>query len=203
MAIFVEDIVEMKDTVVELTRCHTILWTLWNAKNCKRYAQVIEYHQDYFQGVATSLFRGFCIITYQIFDKRGDVKSFPELIGYLSSLNPKLERQLKANIDSQKPLLDKFFSYRNKIYAHRDKSKRPWEIFGQQSKTRVKSEMKAILGLAQNITSAFAGAAGLDRDEFVENFRLRKKYAAYGAREVFKALEKMSPQSSCQPVGTK
>jgi hypothetical protein len=193
MTIFTEDIVEMRDRVVELTRSHAVLWMLWNKKNCKRYASVIENHQDFFQAIASSLFQGFCVITYQIFDKRGDVKSLHELISYLSSLNPKLEGQLKSDINSQKPLLDKFFSYRNKIYGHRDKSKRPWEIFGVQSKSRLKNEMKAIVNLAQKITSALAEAAGLPKDEFVENFRLRKKYASYGAREILKALEKTAP----------
>jgi len=193
MACFIDDVSEMKDRVVELTRSHAILWVLWDSENCKHYSHVIESHVDFFRAIDSSLFQGFCVITYQLFDRRGDVKSLPELIGYLSSLNPKLERQLKSKIDSQKPLLDKFFTYRNKIYAHRDKSKPPWEVFGNQPKLRVKSEMKAIVDLAQRINSALAEAASLERDEFDENFRLREEYAAHGASEVFKALEKISP----------
>jgi hypothetical protein len=202
MPIFIEDVVELKDRVVELTRSHAILWVLWDTENDKRYASVIESHQDYFQGIGSSLFQGFCVITYQLFDKRNDVKSMPDLISYLSSLNPKLEQQLKSNINSQKPLLDKFFSYRNNIFAHRNKAKRPWDVFGKQSKTRIKSEMKAIVDLAQKITSALAEAGGLDKIEFDENFHRREEYAATSASEVFKALEKVSPHTTCKPVRT-
>jgi hypothetical protein len=203
MPIFIEDVVELKDRVVELTRSHAILWVLWDTENNKRYSHEIESHWDYFQGVGSSLFQGFCVITYQLFDKRNDVKSMPDLISYLSSLNPKLEQQLKSNINSQKPLLDKYFSYRNNIFAHRNKAKRPWDVFGKQSKTRVKSEMKGIVDLAQKITMALAEATGLDKDEFDENFRLREEYAAAGAIEVFKALEKASPLSTCHPIKSK
>jgi len=202
MAIFIEDVVEMKDRVVELTRSHAILWVLWDTENNKRYSPVIESHQDYFQGIGSSLFQGFCVITYQLFDKRNDVKSMQDLISYLSSLNPKLEHQLKSNINSQKPLLDKFFSYRNNIFAHRNKAKRPWAVFGQQSKTRIKCEMKAVVDLAQEIISALAETAGLDKADFKEIFRLRAEYAADGANQVFMALEKVSPHTTCKPVKT-
>jgi hypothetical protein len=190
MAIFSEDIWEMNERVIELSRSYAILWVFWDSENNKRYSDVIKDHQDFFYAIGSSLFQGFCIITYQLFDKRGDVKSLPDLINYLTSLDQKLEQQLKSKIDSQRPLLDKFFSFRHKIYAHRDKSKRPWEVFGNQSKTRIKSEMKAIVDLAQEIISAMAEAAGIEKDEFVENLRLREDNAGIDATEVLKALEK-------------
>jgi AbiU2 len=190
MAIFSEDIWEMNERVIELSRSYAILWVFWDSENNKHYSGVIKDHQDFFYAIGSSLFQGFCIITYQLFDKRGDVKSLPDLINYLTSLDQKLEQQLKSKIDSQRPLLDKFFSFRHKIYAHRDKSKRPWEVFGNQSKTRIKSEMKAIVDLAQEIISAMAEAAGIEKDEFVENLRLREDNAGIDATEVLKALEK-------------
>lgn len=191
MAIYVDDVREMSERVIELSRSHAILWVLWDSENNRHYSNVIRDHQDFFYAIGSSLFQGFCVITYQLFDKRGDVKSLPELIGYLSSLDPKVERRLKSNIDSQKPLLDKFFSFRHKIYAHRDKSKRPWEVFGNQSKTRIKSEMKAIVDLAQGIISALAETAGIEKGEFVENLRLREENAGIDTREILEALEKV------------
>lgn len=191
MAIFVDDVREMNDRVIELSRSHAILWVFWDSENNRHYSDVIRDHHDFFYAIGSSLFQGFCVITYQLFDKRGDVKSLPELIGYLSSLDQKLEGRLKSNIDSQRPLLDKYFSYRHKIYAHRDKSKRPWEVFGNQSKTRVKSEMKAIVDLAQGLISALAEAAGIGKDELSENLRLREENAGVDAHEVLEALEKV------------
>ena len=58
--------------------------------------------------------------------------------------------------------------------------------------------MKAIMGLAQEITSALAEAVGLDKSEFSENFRLREQYAATSAGKVFEALEKVNSPSPCQ-----
>ena len=118
MPILIEDVSEMKDRVVELTRSYAILWVLWDIENNKRYSHVIEIHRDLFCGIAASLFQGFCVITYQLFDKRRYVKSMQELIGHLSSSDPRLEQQLASKIDSQRSLLDKFIDYRNNIFLH-------------------------------------------------------------------------------------
>ena len=189
MAIFADDVREMNERVIELSRSYAIFWMFCDIENCKRYSDVIRHHQNFFDAIASSLFQGFCVITYQLFDKRGDVKSLPELISYLTSLDQKLERRLKSSIDSQRPLLDNFFSFRHKIYAHRDKSKQPWEVFGNPSKIRIKSEMEAIVDLAQEIISALAEAAGIEKNGFVENLRLRKKEAGDDASEVLEALD--------------
>jgi hypothetical protein len=192
MAISVQDAAEVKDRVVELTRSHKILWVLWNTENNKGYFPVIQSRYDFFQGIGSSLFQGFCVTTYQLFDKRSDVTSMPELIGRLKSSDPQIEQHLRSKIDFQKPLLGKFFSYRSNIFAHRNKARRPWEIFGKQSKTKVKGEMKLIVDLAQQITSALAETAGLDKTEFDEIFRVRGEFAAEeGTKDVFLALEKM------------
>src|SRR2546421_3516104 len=110
MAVFADHVREMNERVIELSRSHAILWVFIDPGNCKRYSKVIHDHQDFFQAIASSLFQGFCVITYQLFDKkRSDVKSLPSLINYLSSLNLGLKRQLKSNIDAERLLLDKYF----------------------------------------------------------------------------------------------
>lgn len=191
MAIFVDNVREMNGSVIELSRSHAILWVFWDNENNKLYSQVIKDHPDFFDAIAASLSLGFCVITYRLFDKGGNVMSLPKLISYLSSIDQKLEQRLRSNIDSQRPLLDKYFSYRNKIYAHRDKPKRPCEVFGNQLKPQVKSEMKVIVDLAQGIISALAEAAGIEKDEFAENLRLREENAGINADEVLEALEKV------------
>lgn len=191
LATFADDVREMYERVTELSRSNAIFWVFLAPENYKRYSKVIEDHRDFFDAIASSLLQGFCVITYQLFDKRGDVKSLPALINYLASLNQVLEQRLKTRVDSKKPLLDKFFSFRHKIYAHRDKSKAPWEAFGTQSKTRLKVEMEAIVHLAQEIIGALAGAAGVAKTkEIVRNIRCRQNHAGWDAHEILKALGK-------------
>ena len=182
----------MTERVIELSRSHAILWVFIDTGNCKRYAAVIRDQEDFFDAMAGSLFQGFCVITYLLFDsKRSDVKSLPSLISYLSSLNPALERQLKSNLDAQRPLLDKYFSFRHKIYAHRDKSKSPWELFGTVPKPRLKREMDAIVRLSRDTVCALSGAAGVrKRATMTQEIRRRENYARYDAKQVLEALEK-------------
>jgi len=192
MAVFADHVREMNERIIELSRSYAILWVFIDPGNCKRYSKVIRDHQDFFDAIASSLFQGFCVITYLLFDsKRSDVKSLPSLINYLSSLNPTLERQLKFNIDAQRPLLDKYFSFRHKIYAHRDKAKSPWELFGKVPKARVKREMQAIVRLSRNTVCALDGASGVRKKaELAQEIRRRENYARWDAMEVLKALEK-------------
>ena len=51
--------------------------------------------------------------------------------------------------------------------------------------------MKVIVDLAQGIISALAEAAGIEKDEFAENLRLREENAGINADEVLEALEKV------------
>jgi hypothetical protein len=193
MTVFADHVREMNERVIELSRSHAILWVFWDTGNCKRYSKILRDHQDFFDTMASSLFQGFCVITYQLFElgKRGDVKSLPALINYLSSLDRALELEMKAKIDAQRPLLDKFFSFRHKIYAHRDKSKPPWEVFQTQSKTRLKDEMEAVVLLAQNVVCALAEAAGVKaKGELAEAIRLREEYAGGDANRILEALKK-------------
>jgi hypothetical protein len=118
--------------------------------------------------------------------KRSDVKSLPHLIGYLDHT---LEQQLNRNIKNQKPLLDKYFTYRHKIFAHRDKSQSPADLFGEQKKTRVKGEMEAIVRLAQNTVCSLADAAGMDKVEMAKEISRREEHAGRNIIEILQALE--------------
>jgi hypothetical protein len=194
MAIFVENIYEMNGSVIELSRSYAILWVFWDKENNKKYSQVIKDHPDFFGAIADSLSLGFCVITYRLFQDVENVLSLPCLINYLSSIDQKLKDQLTSKIDAQRPLLKKYIIFRHKIYAHRDKSKRPWEVFGTQSKSRVKSEMKVIVNLAQEIIGALAKAAGIEEgnlNELIENLPRREEYAGINAVQVLEALDKL------------
>jgi len=191
MAIFVDNVCEMNGSVIELSRSYAILWVLWNKENNKIYSQVIKDHPDFFGAISDSLFLGFCVITYRLFQDAENVLSLPSLINYLSSIDQKLKELLTLQVEGQRPLLKKYIAYRHKIYAHRDKSKRPREVFGSQLKPHVKSEMKAIVNLAQEIIGALAEAAGIEKGKFAESLRLREENAGMDARDVLEALEKV------------
>lgn len=190
MAIFAERVREMNERVIELSRSNAILWVFIDTGNCKRYSEAIRDHKDFFDTIASSLFQSFCVTTYLLFDsKRSDVKSLPNLINFLSSLNPALEQQLKSTIDAQRPLLDKYFSFRHKIYAHRDKAKSPWDLFGKVPKPRLKREMEAIVCLSRKTVCALAGASGVrKKSAMVQEIRRRENCARYDAVKVMQSL---------------
>src|SRR5882757_4426706 len=107
VAIFIDDVRELNGSVINLSRSHAIL-KAFDLDTCKRYSREIKERCDFFDTLSSSMFQGFCIITYQLFDvgKRGDVKSLQTLICYLASSDPNLERKLKSSIDAQNPILD-------------------------------------------------------------------------------------------------
>jgi len=192
MAVFADHVREMNERVTELSRSNAILWVLQDASNYNRYNKVFFNRPDFFNAIASSLHQEFCVITYQLFDnKRNDVKSLPSLIKYLSSLDAALERKLKSNIDAQQALLDKYFAYRHKIYAHRDKAKSPWDIFGEVPKPLAKREMEAIVRLARNTVSALSGASGVNKKAKISKaIRLRENRARWDTELILKALDK-------------
>ena len=192
LAVLADHVREMNERVTELSRSNAILWVLQDTKNYNHYNKVFHNRPDFFNAIASSLHQGFCVITYQLFDnKRNDVKSLPSLINYLSSLDPALERELKSNIDVQQALLDKYFAYRHKIYAHRDKAKSPSDIFGEVAKPLAKREMEAIVRLARNTVSALSGASGVNKKtKMSKAIRLRENRAREDTMLILKALDK-------------
>lgn len=189
MAVFAEHVREMNERVIELSRSYAIFWVFIGSY--KRYSKVIEDHRDFFDAIASSLLQGFCVITYQLFDKRADVKSLPRILDYLTSLDSALEQRLRLKIDAQALLLQRFFAYRHKIFAHRDRAKSPWEVFGSVPKTRLKREMKTIVRLSRETICILGGASGVKKKaKMIQAIRLRENHARWDAKEILKALEK-------------
>jgi hypothetical protein len=195
MATFADDVRELSGIVTELSRTYAIHRALINRFTYKRYSRAIENHRDFFNAIASSLIQGFCVMTYQLFDsgKRGDVKSLPVLLNNMTSSNPVLEKKLRSDIEAQKQLLKKYFDFRHKIFAHRDKSKPPWEVWGTQSKKIVRVETKTIVRLAQDIIGELGDTAGVgSKKEIVDGIQLREKYAGTDVFEILKALKKFT-----------
>ncbi|MGH8729913.1 MAG: hypothetical protein ACREV9_17530 [Burkholderiales bacterium] len=112
MTIYASAVREMIERVIELSRSYAIWWTLVNKQNFEKYGKVIDNHADFFEATTHSLFQGFSVITYQLFESRIDTTSIPRLIKDLASSDPALAQQLKVAVDAKKPLLGKVFAIR-------------------------------------------------------------------------------------------
>ena len=187
MAIPTDTVGEMIERVVELSRSYAIWWELQKKPNTKRYAPVFQSHQDFFGAIVHSLLQGFCVITYQLFEKRKDTKSIRSLADNLSPSNPVLASELHAQIDVHKPLLGKVFFIRGGVYAHRNKAQTPHATFAAARLTP--KEMKAVVHLAQNMVASLADAAGLgSKAEVKRNIRRRQAIAILDTREIMRVL---------------
>jgi AbiU2 len=178
---------EMVERVVELSRSYAIWWELKKKPNAKRYAPLFQGHQDFFGAIIHSLLQGFCVIAYQLFEKRNDTKSIRSLLDELSHSNSVLASQLRAQIDAQKPLLGKVFSIRGNVYAHRNKAQTPHATFVAARLTP--KEMKAVVHLAQNMVANLADAAGLgSKADVKRDIRRRQAFAILDTREIMRVL---------------
>ena len=187
MAISPDAVGEMVERVVELSRSYAIWWELQKKPSAKRYAPTFQGHQDFFGAIIHSLLQGFCVIAYQLFEKRNDTKSVRSLLDELSQSNSVLASQLRAQIDVQKPLLGKVFSIRGNVYAHRNKAQTPHATFAAARLTP--KEMKAVVHLAQNMVASLADAAGLgSKADVKRDIRRRQAFAILDTRDVMRVL---------------
>jgi hypothetical protein len=187
MGIPIDAVGEMVERVIELSRSYAIWWELQKKPNAKRYAPVLQGHQDFFGAIVHSLLQGFCVIAYQLFEMRKDTKSIRSLADDLSRSNSALASQLHAQIDVQKPLLGKVFSIRGSVYAHRNKAQTPHSTFVAARLTP--KEMKAVVHLAQNTVATLAEAADLgSKDDVKRNIRRRQAFAILDTRKVMLAV---------------
>ena len=91
---------EMVERVIELSRSYAIWWELVEKANFERFSQVIGNHDDFFAATTHSLFQGFTVITYQLFETRKDTTSLRTLVNSLASTDPALAAKLEAAIQS-------------------------------------------------------------------------------------------------------
>lgn len=177
---------EMVERVIELSRSYAIWWELVEKSNFDQFARVRGNHKDFFDATIHSLFQGFAIISYQLFDKRTDSTSLRVLINSKST-DSVLARQLNDAIDLKLPLLKKVFAIRNKVYGHRDKSRLPEALFEEAGMSP--SLMREILDLARDVVCALAESAGLDTKADLEKEILwREKYAREDTRLIMQTL---------------
>ncbi|MGA7799843.1 MAG: hypothetical protein WCC36_03450 [Gammaproteobacteria bacterium] len=181
---------EMIERVIELSRTYAIWWALVNQQNFEKYRAVINGHSDFFEATTHSLFQGFSVITYQLFETRRrkrDTNSIPRLIDDLKSSDAALARQLELAVDENRPLLGNFFDIRGSVYAHRNKAKTPERVFAAAGVSAKK--MQAVVALAQDLVATLGEAAGVDaKRELAADIKLREEFSAEDTRRIMEAL---------------
>lgn len=179
----------MIERVIELSRSYAIWWQLVEKSNRDRFSQVIENHDDFFAATTHSLFQGFTVITYQLFERSKKTTSLRSLVDALALTDPTLAQKLQTNIEAMLPVLNKAFSIRGNVYGHRNKSKSPEAFFAAADLTS--NQMREILDLARDVVSALAESANVGaREEIVEEIRLREECSRDDTRFIMEALEK-------------
>jgi hypothetical protein len=173
----------MISEVIEFTRSYVAWRELVEPKN----RPVREEHPDFFLTVTNSLVQGFCVSTYQLFDRDTRTKSLPHLIEELGSSHTSLVQGLQSAIQTQRPVLDKIFHIRCNVYAHRNRSQDPQAVFKAAGLTP--RQMKAVVHLSQNIVSSLADAAGVEKKGDVDaQFRSHEDWVLDDTRQVVLAL---------------
>lgn len=189
MTIHASAVREMIERVIELSRSYAIWWTLVNKQNFEKYGEVINNHADFFEATTHSLFQGFSVITYQLFETRRDTTSIPRLIEDLASSDPALAQQLKVAVDAKKPLLGKVFAIRGNVYAHRNKSQTPESVFAAAGLSA--NEMQTVVAFAQDVVATLGEAAGVDaKVKLAVDIKLREDFSAEDTRLIMEALQK-------------
>lgn len=180
---------EMVERVIELSRSYAIWWELVEKSNFERFSQVIDSYEDFFSATTHSLFQGFTVMTYQLFETNRETTSLRTLVNSLKSTDPVLAAKLQAAIDSRLPLLKKAFSIRGNVYAHRNKSQPPETFFAAAALSA--AEMREIRDLARDVVCALAESAGVDpAAELEEEIGLREACSREDTRLIMQALEK-------------
>lgn len=189
MTIHAAAVREMIERVIELSRIYAIWWTLVNKENFEKYSKVIDSHMDFFEATTHSLFQGFSVITYQLFERRKDTTSIPSLIEDLMSSDPALGQQLRLAVDARKTLLGKVFAIRGKVYAHRNKSQPPESVFAAAGLSA--NEMQSVVAFAQDVVAILGEVAGVDaKAELEADIKLREDFSAEDTRLIMDALQK-------------
>lgn len=178
---------EMIERVTELSRSFSVWWTLVNKSNFARYSSAINDHLDFFETTSHSLFQGFSVLAYQLFELRHDTNSISGLVKSLGPSHAALKQKLSDEIAAKRPLLGKVFTIRNNIYAHRNSRQPPEDFFSAVGLSA--NEMREIVLFAQDVVSTLAEVAGIDtKSELEAEFKNREMFACEDTRFILEAL---------------
>jgi len=185
MAIPSKIVREMIDEVIEFSRTYAV----WQELMQKSNAPIRTEHPDFLLTVTNALVGGFCIGTYQLFDRDSRTKSLRRLIEDVRLSHPSVTQQLESKIAAHKTVLDKIFRLRNNVYGHRNRSQHPRDVYAAVGLTP--RMMEGVVCLAQDVVSTLAVTVGVgQKDELEREFSNHKDCVLEDTRRVTHALEK-------------
>lgn len=192
MSVNREQVDQMLERVVELTRISAIWNVLTNEESQAKYVHVIADYEDYFASTSQSLFQSFAVIAYQLLETRKDTVSLSSLLRELKRSRPMEGETVEKQVRLAKSTLGKVFSVRNNIYAHRSKEKPLTDLFSSAGVTP--SDVKAVAAVMQSIAIGIASSLiDDDADDLQAEFLLRAQCAAEDTERILQCLEKNVP----------
>ena len=174
--------------VVELTWCHSLWWAIVNKADRTHNQDVIVAYHNFFAASVFAFQQSFFVSANRLFDEDSRASSLRKLVTDLDSKNQALADKLKGRLQAEAAPLKKILLLRHNVYGHRSSSISPTDLF---NKVGIKpNEMKAVLGLAQEITIALAVEAGVStEDALVDKFKLCAENVCDETRRIIEALK--------------
>jgi hypothetical protein len=167
---------ELVERVIELARSYAIWWELVNPENRQKYQNTLTDHEDFFTSTAHAYFQSIAVMLYQLFDKRKGTKSIHNLLTVMEPANIDLVQKLRRDIYPHWLILKKVFDIRGNVYAHRNASLSPEEVFAR-AKLSVNA-LGALVGLTEDLIAEIAEVAGGGvKLEIINDFARRADYA--------------------------
>ncbi len=155
-------LLEIIERSIELVKYHAIWYELVHPDNQLQYETILKDYEEFFKSTAHAHFQAIAVTVYQLFEnrKKKDTKSFPYLIDLLEPKDHVFTEKLREMIEANKSVLGKLFSIRNKVYAHRNATSCPKDIF---IKAQVSpGTMTTILALVEQILSLLTEKVGIE-----------------------------------------
>lgn len=180
---------ELIERVIELARSYAIWWELGNPENRQKYQNTFTDHEDFFTSTAHAYFQSIMVMLYQLFDKRKGTKSIHNLLTAMEPANSDLVKKLRKDVDPHWLILKKVFGIRCNVYAHRNASLSPEEVFSR-AKLSVNA-LGALVGLTEDLIAEIAEVAGVGVGlEIINDFERRADYAREDLQTILWALSK-------------
>ena len=180
---------ELIERVIELARSYAIWWELVNPENRQKYQNTFTDHEDFFTSTAHAYFQSIAVVLYQLFDKGKRTKSIQNLFTAMEPANIDLVNKLRKDLYPHWQILKKVFDIRCNVYAHRNASLSPEEVFAR-AKLSVNA-LGALVGLTEDLIAEIAEVAGVGMKlEIIDDFERRADYAREDLQLILGALSK-------------
>lgn len=182
-----QEIEDILGQVTELTQSYAIWWELANKENRAAYKTAIEAYPNYFMAVFRSMQQSICIIVGRLFDNDNRTLSLRNLVKRLRSSSLAVAIQLDSEISLHDEAIRKCKTVRNKVYAHRDNSQNPEDLFKQVGvKPR---DFNALVRVGQEIAAIFVDLSGFNSKSAV--LKIFQDCESRAAEETRRALQRL------------